>query len=364
MMKITAAIAREPGQDFSIEACELGEPGPGEVLVKVESCGICHTDIAARNQDMPVPLPAVLGHEGVGCIEKLGEGVSDYQVGDRVLMSFGSCGQCGNCNTGAPGYCDNGLAYFVGMRLDGSSPVSQNGKPMTGHFFAQSSFANYCVASTVNLVKLDDSLPAELMAPLACGVQTGMGAVLLAMKAQANKSLVVIGCGTVGLAAIIAGKIAGCDPIIAVDLMESRLELASELGATHIINGAEGNLTEQLLALGGANYVLDTTGVPQVISSAIDGMKKQGHMVLVGVGKPETKLNFDMNMFMMTGKKLEGVIEGNAVPAEFVPQMIEYYRNGQLPLEKLVTSYPFTAINQAVADMHSGKAVKAVLKMA
>ncbi len=362
-MKITAAIAREPKQGFLLETCELGEPGVGEVRVKVEACGICHTDLAARDQDMPVPLPAVLGHEGVGRIEKLGEGVTDYQVGDRVLMSFGSCGACPKCGAGSPGYCDNALAYFVGMRQDGSSPVSQNGKPITGHFFAQSSFADYCVASTANLVKLDESLPAELMAPLACGVQTGMGSVMIAMKARAGKSLVVLGCGTVGLAAIIAGKINGCDPIIAVDLMETRLELAKELGATHTINGGQGNLTKQLLALGGADYVLDTTGVSPVISAAIDGMKKQGHMVLVGVGKPETKLNFDMNNFMMTGKKLEGVIEGNAVPAEFVPQMIQFYKNGELPLEKLVKAYPFTHINEAIADMGAGKTVKAVLSM-
>ncbi len=362
-MKITAAVVRNPEGEFLLEQCDLADPRAGEVLLRIEACGICHTDIAARDQDMPVPLPAVLGHEGVGYIEQLGPDVSDFEVGDRVVVSFGSCGQCHNCKNHAPGYCHNGIAYFLGSRLDGSSPISQDGKPITGHFFAQSSMATYAVASTQNMVKLDKSVPAEVAAPLACGVQTGVGSVLLAMEAKPSSAIVILGCGTVGLSAIMGAKIAGCSTIIAVDLMPARLELAKELGATHCIQAGEGNLTEQLLELGGVDYGLDTTGVPAVVRSTFDALRAMGTLVCVGVGKPGVELNLDMNMLMMTGRKVRGAIEGDAVPKDFIPQLLDYHAKGQLPVEKLVTSYPFVGINEAVADALEGRAVKPVLLM-
>lgn len=359
---VTAAVAYHPNQPFSLKTCQLDGPAPGEVLVTVEATGLCHTDIAARDQDMPLPLPAVLGHEGVGRIEALGEGVTGFQVGDRVLLGFGACGQCGNCQDQAPGYCDVGAVFLLqGSRLDGSSPMTCDGEAITGHFFGQSSFATKTVAIATNLVKVPEDMPAELLAPMACGVQTGMGSVMLSMAAKPGKAIAVLGCGTVGLSAIIAAKIIGCDPIIAVDRMPSRLELAKELGATHCLSGDD--LLQNLAQLGGLDYALDTTGVPAVAEAAIDVLKPRGVMVCVGVGKPGACLNIDMGMLMATGRQVRGAIEGDAVPADFVPKMIDFYKQGQLPLEKLVTTYPFEQINQAVDDAHSGAAVKPVLLM-
>lgn len=359
---ITAAIAYKPHEPFTLKACELDGPAAGEVQVVVEASGLCHTDIAARDQDMPLPLPAVLGHEGVGRIEAVGEGVNGFSVGDRVLLGFGACGRCGNCQDHAPGYCDVGALFLLqGSRLDGSSPMTCDGESITGHFFGQSSFATRTVAIATNLVKVPEDMPAELLAPMACGVQTGMGSVMLSMAAKPGKAIAVLGCGTVGLSAIIAAKIIGCDPIIAVDRMPSRLELAKALGATHCLDGQD--LLQNLGKLGGLDYALDTTGVPAVAEAAIDVLKPRGMMVCVGVGKPGARLNIDMGMLMATGRQVRGAIEGDAVPAEFVPKMIEYYRQGQLPLEKLVRTYRFEDINQAVEDAHSGAAVKPVLLM-
>lgn len=362
-MKILAAVARDVCDPLEIEECDLGEPGLGEALIEVEACGICHTDIAARDQHLPVPLPAVLGHEGVGRIIKLGDGVEHLTVGDRVVVSFGSCGQCANCHDQLPGYCDLGLVYMIhGSRADGSSPISQDGSPVTGHFFAQSTMASHAVVSCQNVVKLESTFPAHIAAPMACGVQTGVGSVMLAMAAKAGEAIVVLGCGTVGLSAIMAAKIAGCLPIIAVDLLESRLDLAKELGAHHAIQDST-DLTSQLIALGAVNYALDTTGIPALAAAAFDALKSRGMLVCVGVGKPGTSLQIDMNMLMATGRQVRGVVEGDALPSSFIPRLMEYYRQGLLPVDKLVTCYDFDDVNLAISDAISGKVVKPVLMM-
>ncbi len=363
-MKIVAAVVHEAEGKFALESCDLQGPGAGEVLIKIEACGVCHTDIAARDQDIPIPLPAVLGHEGVGRIEQLGAGVVDFAVGDRVLVSFGSCGKCGSCRDHAPGYCHFGGVFLMnGTRLDGSSPISQNGSPITGHFFAQSSMASHAIASIQNMIKLPESVPAEVAAPLACGVQTGAGTVLLALEAKAGKSIAVLGCGTVGLSAIMAAKIAGCSPIIAVDLMPSRLNLAQELGATHVVQGSVADLGDELLKLGGVDYALDSTGVAAVVESAFTALKSQGSLACVGVAKPGASINLDLNMLMFTGRRVRGVIEGDAVPKTFIPTLLKYYEEGRLPVEKLVTRYAFEQVNDAVNDSLSGKVVKPVLLM-
>lgn len=363
-MKITAAIARR-GEPFVLEECELGEPRAGEILVRVLACGVCHTDLAARDHDLGTPLPAVLGHEGVGEILALGEGVDEFAVGDRVLMSFGSCGRCAKCRGGAPGYCKSAWLSFRGTRADGSSPIVRDGASITGHFFAQSSFATHAVASVNNVVRLEDDLPPALMAPLACGVQTGMASVMIALGATAEDSLAVFGCGTVGLSAIIAGRILGCRTIVAVDLDDGRLALASELGATHAFNArTTENLPKALRALGGVTRALDCTGVPDVMAIAFGALQPQGVLACAGVSKPGATLPLDLGQLLFTGKSVRGTIEGDAVPREFIPKMIAWYREGRLPLDKLVRTYAFADIETAVADMRSARTVKPVLVMA
>ena len=361
-MKINAAIAEAPDTPFRISECELAAPGEGELLLRVEACGICHTDIAAKQQAMPVSLPAVLGHEGVGTILELGPGVTDYAPGDRVVVSFGSCGQCRNCQNDAPGYCDFGMVYMTGNRPDGRQSLSYQGAPVTGHFFAQSSMASHAVVSSRNAVKLSADFPAEIAAPLACGVQTGAGTVLIALNAQPGSSIAIAGCGTVGLSAVMAAKIAGCESIVAIDVVAERLELAKELGATRTVLSKPG-MAEELLESGGVDYAFDTTGIHSVAIELFNALKARGTLVCAGIAKPGDTLNLDMNALMASGKHVRGVIEGDAVPGQFIPELIAYYHAGKLPVDKIIRTYPFESINQAIDDTHSGKVVKPVLMM-
>jgi len=360
-MRIQAAVAR-PGAIVDIESCVLSPPQACEVQVRLEACGICHTDLLAMGGQLGTPLPAVLGHEGVGIVEALGQGVSRFAVGDRVLMSFGACGGCRACRAAAPAYCHSALAMnFAGRRLDGSAPMAIGRSPITSHFFAQSSFATHTVANEHNVVRLDPDLPAELMAPLACGVQTGMSSVLNVLQPGSRDRIAILGCGTVGLAAVMAAAIAGCREIIAVDLKRERVELAMELGATAGVASQGEDLSQSLKSHGLLNGAVDCTGSIPVIESAFRALAQRGQVVCAGVSPAGRKLAIDPRELVFGGRSLRGTVEGDANPREFIPEMIEYFRSGHLPLHKLVRTYPFVEINQALADLSSGAAIKPVL---
>lgn len=363
MIPIRAAVAR-PGEPFTIEDCELDGPRADEALIRVEACGICHTDLSARDHGYGTPMPAVLGHEGVGRIVALGAGVDRLAVGDRVVASFGACGRCPACREGQPPYCRHGAEYnLFARRLDGSSPISRRGAPLTGHFFGQSSFATFAVVAATNLVRLDDDLPAPLMTSLACGVQTGMGAVLNVLRPEPRDTLVICGCGTVGLAAVMAAKLAGCVRIVAVDLRRDRLERAQELGATHVVDNTHEELEPALKRIGGLTLAFDNTGRPEVIEAALAALRPRGRLVLAGLSPRGAALRVDPNRLMSSGKTIRGTVEGDADPRSFIPAMIGWYRRGAVPLEKLVRTYPFEQINEAAADMLAGRTIKPVLLM-
>lgn len=368
-MRIRAAIARRGERRFAIEDCTMDPvPRRREARLRMLACGLCHTDLAARDQHLRTPLPAVLGHEGVGVIEALGPETQGLRVGQRVLASFGACGECPSCASQAPAYCRHlARLCLLGQRLDGSSPLSQDGAPLTGHFFGQSSLATHAIVATTNLVPLDEDLPPALMAPLACGVQTGMSAMLNVLKAGPGDAVAVFGCGGVGLAAVMAARIAGCQRILAVDLHEERLALARSLGATATaIARADATGIEAATPIaadwGGLTHALDTTGVPAVVEATfLKLLRPRGMLVCAGVGKPDAMLSLPHNLLMLSGKTLRGTIEGDADPVDFVPRMIRWYREGRLPLEQLVRTYSFEAIDEAVEDMVSGRVVKPVL---
>ena len=264
-MQITAAVTESQGAPFVLQELEVGELRPDEVLVKVAAAGICHTDLICRDQWFPVPLPAVLGHEGAGIVERIGSDVTAVQPGDRVAMSFHSCGACPTCRTGRPAYCHAFFEHnFASSRpADGSSALSRDGEPVHAHFFGQSSFATHAVANERNVVKLESSIPLEVVAPFGCGIQTGAGAVLNSLAVPAGSTLAVFGTGGVGLAAVLGGTIAGCTTIIGVDVNAARLELARELGATHTIDASQSDPVEEIRKItgAGADFSLDTSGV-------------------------------------------------------------------------------------------------------
>ena len=364
-MEVKAAVLEEPGAEFSVGPVDLDEPRGNEVLVKVVATGICHTDLSVRDQYYPVPLPAVLGHEGAGIVERVGTDVTKVKEGDHVVLSFHSCGACGNCKQGAPGYCVELFGHnFGGARPDGSPVMHRGDDVVHGAFFGQSSFADYALAFENNVVKVREDAPLEMLGPLGCGIQTGAGTVLNNLHPKAGQSIAVFGVGTVGLSSVMAAKIAGCDPIIAVDLNAKRLELAAELGATHTINASDANPVEAIHELtgGGANYSVEATGVPEVVRQSVDALGLQGICGLLGTSPLGTEVTLDMNAILF-GRTVRGVIEGDAVPDLFIPQMVDMYMAGKFPIDRLMEFYNLDQINEAVAATEGGGTVKPILRM-
>lgn len=364
-MLIQAAVARDAGAPFSLESIDIDDPKAGEVLVRLIAVGVCHSDIAARDLSLPVAMPVVLGHEGAGIVEKVGPGVERLAPGDKVVLTIGYCGTCTNCQRGDVAYCENGMAInYSGRRPDGSATLCCGSQPVGGYFFAQSSFATYAIATERNAIKVHPDADLSMAAPLGCGVQTGAGAVLRSLAAQPGRALVVFGAGSVGLSAVMGAKIAGCHPIIVVEPVGARRELAQELGATHAIDpvGNDVPAAVRTIVARGVDYVVETTAVGAVIEAAFASLAPHGQMALLGVPKnPDTVLSTSMLGFLASGITLKAVIEGDTEPHTFVPELLEHYEQGRLPLDRIIRTYPFDQINQAVDDQLAGDVVKPVL---
>lgn len=360
-----AAVTFGKGEPFKIDDITIDDPGDGEVLIRIKAVGICHTDLIVRDQYYPVPLPAVLGHEGAGVVEKIGNGVTNLQPGDHVVLSFSSCGQCKKCLNGNPYACDRFFELnFTGKMGDGTCRLHKDGKDVS-NFFGQSSFSHYSVTSARNVVKVPKDVPLELLGPLGCGIQTGSGAVLNKLKPAEGSSIAVFGCGSVGLSAIMAAKIANCTTIIAVDLQDSRLELAKELGATHAINPQGGvNMVEQIhnIISEGVDYSIETTSIPAVLRQAVDCLATLGKAAVVGAPAVGTEVNIDVNTLLFE-RSITGVLLGSSVPQTFIPKLIDLYRDGKFPFDKLVKFYSLEEINNASSDSEKGITIKPILKI-
>ncbi|MGW4201369.1 NAD(P)-dependent alcohol dehydrogenase [Streptomyces sp. NPDC004726] len=367
VLAVTAAVVRETGGPFVREELTLdARLRPDEVLVRVVASGVCQTDVHVRDQHLPTPLPAVLGHEGAGVVERVGDAVTTVVPGDHVVMTYQSCGHCRPCLSGFPAYCARSFpANFGGSRLDGTNALRDgDGAEVHGHFFGQSSFATHALATERNVVKVDDDLPLELLAPLGCGLQTGAGAVLNSLRVPAGSSLVVIGTGTVGLAAVMAAKAAGAAPVIAVDIVPERLELAAELGATHTVDAREEDVAARIAEItdGGADYVLEITARPGMLTLAVNALAPLGTAALIGGAPAGARAEVDMNA-LLGGRTVRGIAQGDSIPQLFIPQLIDLYRTGRFPFDRLITTYGFDEINEAVADTRSGAAIKPVLRV-
>ena len=359
-MKITAAVITEKSGPFIFCDIEIDEPRDDEVLVQMVATGVCQTDAHIREQAYKTPLPIVLGHEGAGIVARVGKNVINVVQGDHVVMSYPSCGHCDKCLSGHSPYCANGFELsFGGHRLDGSNAMHDG---IHGHFFGQSSFATFAITNERNLVKVCKDLPLELLGPLGCGIQTGAGAVLNALKVPAGSSIAVFGTGSVGLAAIMAAKLAGATKIIAVDINSERLSLAMELGATHSINGKEEDVQKSIVTLtpGGVDYVVEVTAQAKMLSLALKVLNMQGQVALVGGAPAGTEASLDLNS-LLNGRGVKGVIQGDSIPQIFIPKLIEFYKKGQFPFDRLIKLYPFEEIEAAFADSHSGKVIKPIL---
>jgi aryl-alcohol dehydrogenase len=366
-MQTTAAVAREPHGAFSIETVAVGAPRAGEVLVRIVGVGLCHTDLVFRDQFVPYPLPAVLGHEGAGIVAAVGEGVTGLQPGDRVVLGFSSCGHCPRCDQGLPSYCqDFPPLNYAGMRLDdGSRAYARGEEAIASHFFGQSSFAGHAVVRARNVVKIDDpDAPLEILGPLGCGFQTGAGGVMRAMACPAGSSIAIVGGGPVGLAAVMGAVIQGCARIVLVEPMAARRDLARELGATDAIDPAAGDVTAAIRALlpQGVDYAFDTSGRVEAITAVLGALAPRGMLGLVGVPpRADDALTINLAAMITYGQRVIGIMEGDSDPQRFIPELVALHRAGRFPFERLVRTFPLAAINEAIAAQKRGDCVKVVL---
>lgn len=361
MMRTTAAVTTRPNDPFDIRDVELDDLRSEEVLVRIMGVGICHTDLAMRSAGFYAP--GVLGHEGAGIIEKVGNRVTELAPGDHVVLSYFACHHCQTCRSGKPAYCEHfSEANMSGRRVDGSSTVSLDGDAINGGFFYQSSFAGKAIAHQNNTVKVDSSLPIELLGPLGCGFQTGAGAVLNALNVKEGEGIAIFGAGAVGLAAVMAAKSVGANPIIVVDLVDGKLETARRLGATHVINGGETDPVEAIeeVSPGGVLYSLECVGLPKLLEQAVACLRTTGVCGLLGVSNPDAMASFNMGS-LLNGRTIMGVIEGHSDPKEFIPRLVNLHRSGSFPFETLIKTYPLSEINVAIEDMKEGRVVKPVL---
>jgi len=332
---VTVADLSAPGGPFELRPREISDPGPDEVLVRLVATGICHTDLVTA--DRPVVPGQILGHEGAGVVEAVGSEVGAVEPGDHVVLSYAWCGECANCGRGRVAYCARFLELnYVGER-----------------FFGQSSFATFTLTSERNVIRVAKDLPFEFLAPLGCGVQTGAGAVLNVLKPGKGASLAVFALGAVGLSAVMAANIAGCDRIVAVDPNPVRRALALELGATEAVDPADA-------PRGTMDYSVECIGRPDVVQAAVRALAGPGECVTLGFTGRRNPVELDQ-LALMNGRSIRGSIEGDGIPQRFIPELIKYHRQGMLPVERLVRTYAFADINTAVDAARRGEAVKPVL---
>ncbi len=352
---IQAAVLRKGGVPLEIESVEMEGPREDEVLVRIVASGICHTDIDFWDDWDEADGPVVLGHEGAGVVDRVGGGVKGVKRGDHVVLSYQSCGHCRQCRSGHPAHCRYLYeANFGFKRLDGTNALHRSG--VRGHFFGQSSFATHALATERNLVQVPKDLGLELLAPLGCGLQTGAGTVMNSLKVPVGKSIAIFGTGAVGIAAVMAARIVGADPIIGVDIKPKRLRLALKLGATDTIDNRRQDVAARIADITGrgVDYVVETTARPEMKQLAIDLLNPHGIVAL---------LTGESGIELPKGRKTLGIIEGDAVPQIFIPKLIELYREGRFPFDRLVKLYDFAEINRAIADARRGDTVKPVLRI-
>jgi S-(hydroxymethyl)glutathione dehydrogenase / alcohol dehydrogenase len=353
----------EVGAPLVIEKIELAEPHEREVLVRVAAAGVCHSDLHFMKGDWPMPLPAVLGHEGSAVVERIGPGVTGVKQGDHCIIIFApNCGHCAYCTVGRPMLCV-GHRRPPGTMLDGTTRLSKGGKPVH-HLAAVACFAEYAVISEEQLLVIDSSIPLDRAALVGCSVTTGVGAVVNTARVEAGSAVAVIGCGGVGLSVIQGARLQGASRIIAIDLFDEKLELATSMGATDVVNASAGDVVKQVRQLtdGGADYAFDAIGVPATVKQSLDLVRAGGKAVVVGIGRFGEGVPIDAFSLVMQEKSLLGCFYGSSRPRVDMPRILDLYRQGRLQLDELVTrTYSLEEINEAYADLQSSQAGRGVI---
>jgi aryl-alcohol dehydrogenase len=357
-----AAVSRGPGQPVALEKVFVDDPRDNEILVKVASSGICHTDITLAN--FGVFVPGVYGHEGAGEVIKTGKNVKKVQPGDHVVMCMVyGCGTCSSCLRGHPMNCLNYNMMIPQAREDGSSAMKdEKGEPLK--YSPACSFSSFVITEEKAVIKVDKEVSLKMAGILACGVQTVAGTVLNVMKPEVNSSLVVYGCGTLGLSAIMASKISKCYPIIAVDINPLKLKMALKLGATHAINNKDSDPVKEIkenIAPGGVQYAIDTVGHEVVTVQCIQSTCTAGFTVMLGALAMDKVIPIPIMDILGVNRRIQGISEGDVIPDIFIPQLIALYKSGDLPVDKIIKYYPFNEFQKAVDDFEHGKVIKPIV---
>jgi aryl-alcohol dehydrogenase len=366
--RTTALTVSSAGAEFARRELAIDDPAAGEVLVRVEAVGMCHADLAVRAGEFPFPLPGVAGHEGAGRVEAVGAGVTSVRPGDRVVLTFDSCGRCVWCASGDPSRCLEFVArnFTNGARADGSPTLWDGETPVHGSFFGQSSFAGHALARERNTVRVPDvaaDVPTAELAPLGCGIQTGVGAVLNVLNPGAGSTVAVFGAGVVGLSAVMAAAMLPVGRIVVVDVQDSRLELARALGATDVVNSRTEDARERVTEItdGGPRYLVESSGVPAVLAQAIRGLAIGGTAAVVGVPPFGVTAPIDVADLVNGSKRVVGVVEGRSNPPVFLPRLAELVATGRLPVGRLVGTFALEDVEKAAAAMKAGTTIKPVL---
>ncbi len=376
MMKTKAAVLHQVGghkrpysdsKPLKIEEIEIGKPGKEEVIVQIKAAGLCHSDLSVIDGNRPRPMPMVLGHEAAGVIVELGEDVKGFEVGDHVVFAFlPSCGHCEYCMSGRAALCNPGAkANNEGVLLNGDLKIkSQNGETYH-HHLGVSGFAGYAVASIYSLVKIDKSYPFEIAALFGCAVMTGVGAVVHTANVHVGESVLVVGLGGVGLSAILGAKAAGASKIIAADVSPSKLNMAKEFGATHTINSGEESALEKLkqeMTTSGVDKSVEFAGAMSALDFAFNATKKGGVTVTGALPHPDARLSLNPLTLVGQEKSLKGCYLGSCVPSIDIPNFLELYKNGSLPVDKLITHrLKLEDINEGFERLANGEAIRQVI---
>ena len=367
-MKMRAAVLYDRTEPLQVEEVELDEPQDGEVLVKMVATGVCHTDLHVIKGDIPLPVPIVLGHEGAGIVEKVGPGVTTLQPGDHVvLVVVWSCGKCAYCATGMPSQCPVGMTTMFAETLPGGEKRLRNKRgEELGHFFNQSSFAEYAVVHERTAIKVREDAPLEVLCLLGCGTTTGAASVINIAGAKAGRSIAIYGCGGVGLSAIMGAKLAGANPIIAVDLLDQKLEWAKDLGADYVINASSEEPPQRIIELtgGGADYAVECIGNVTATTQALASIRPVGKCVCVGAYPPGATLSINPDIdFTVLGKTITGGLQGHIVASVDVPRFADLYMAGKFPIDKLISrNYGLDQINDAFTAMKEGEVKRGVIR--
>ncbi|MEM7127624.1 MAG: Zn-dependent alcohol dehydrogenase [Chloroflexota bacterium] len=366
-MKINAAVVHQH-HELSVEEVELDAPKAGEVLVRIRAAGVCHSDLHTLRGELRAQPPLVLGHEGAGIVEAVGEGVTKVAPGDRVMINWlPGCQQCTKCQKGIPTLCETFPSTVLqGYLVDGTSRISSTKGAELKQFLGSSTMGDYTVVSQNGVVPIPDDVPFEVAAITGCAVMTGVGAVMNTAKVATGSSAVLIGCGGVGLCVLLGLKLAGCYPIIAVDVLESKLDFALELGATHVLNGRDEDVLDEIRKLtgGGADYVFDSVGAPPTIDQAIMAAGADSTITVTGMHDVLQPIALPVGPIIFQNKRFLGSFAGSCNPHSFLPKLLELYRGRRLDLDSLITRrYALNQIHQAFDDMEAGEVVRGVLML-